>query len=266
MSKTRSGTKLHKQLLLSHGGYEVYSVDAYAVRDVSHTDEEFTHVATHDEFPRLIPQNEIWVAEHLLGEAVYFIADALARLKETAAGASSEAAYKAGLNVERYLRRRLDGADYRGGRPDKRIPDAVYVEPYLTLPDPQAPIEVWRIDGAVVRGRYKTDYTEGGHGYVYRWVPKGQIWVEAALERSELPYIVTHEYLELRLMRDRKLSYDHAHDIAAKLEYRLREGKGLLPLLAPNKERLTKADLPGLTRPEVFDYVVSRYVEKGQTG
>ena len=44
----------------------------------------------------------------------------------------------------------------------------------------------WRlVDGNVVRCTYKTDYTEGGHGQVYPWVPKREIWVEKALDRTE---------------------------------------------------------------------------------
>lgn len=39
-------------------------------------------------------------------------------------------------------------------------------------------IEVWRIDGHLVRCYYKTDYTEGGHGYVYPWCPRNEIWIE----------------------------------------------------------------------------------------
>ena len=85
------------------------------------------------------------------------------------------------------------------------MPPRIYVEQYITLPDPDGPggeVTVWLVDGAVVRDLYKTDYTEGGHGYVYPWVPKPEIWVEATLERAELPFIVAHEYLERLLMRD----------------------------------------------------------------
>jgi hypothetical protein len=155
----------------------------------------------------------------------------------------------------------LDGADYRGGKPNHRVPKKVYVGRYVTLPDGRFPVEVWLVDGSVVRGTYKTDYTEGGHGYVYRWIPKDQIWAEFNLHPSELPFIIAHEYLELRLMRDEKLDYDTAHDICSKMEYRLREGKGISKFLCTETEKLTKAKLPRLTRPEVFEYVVSHYVK-----
>src|SRR5438132_13451042 len=118
MNKVPAKPTLNKRLVLRHGEYAAYSVNALAVRDRSNNDEEFTHFATHKEFPRLIPKGEIWVADHLADcEGVYFIADALTRLKEIEAGVPEETAYEAGLNVERFLRHRLDGAEYRGGRP-----------------------------------------------------------------------------------------------------------------------------------------------------
>src|SRR5438067_959895 len=83
-------------------------------------------------------------------------------------------------------------------------------------------IDDWLVDGNMVRSLYKTDYTEGGHGYVYRWVPKQEIWVEKDLDRWELPFIVSHEYLELRLMRDLGIEYDKAHEICSKVEFDLR--------------------------------------------
>src|SRR5262249_41533961 len=149
-------------------------------------------------FPSLIPAGEIWLSDKTLDkEGVFFIANALTRLKKEAAGVREETAYTAGLNVERRLRDKLNGIEFRAGRPHKRVPAGVYVRPYATLPDPQFPIEVWLVDGNVVRSFYKTDYTEAGHGYVYRWVPKDQIWIEKDLDRRELPFIVSHEYLEL---------------------------------------------------------------------
>ena len=117
-------------------------------------------------------------------------------------------AYTAGLNVERTLRERLTGLKFRAGRPHKLAPWSVYVDHYFTIPDEKFPVNVWVADGRVIRSLYKNDYTEGGHGYVYPWVPKGEIWVEKVLDRRELPFIVTHEYLELRLMRDRGVDYD----------------------------------------------------------
>jgi hypothetical protein len=112
----------------------------------------------------------------------------------------------------------------------------------------------------MVRSWYKTDYVEGGHGYVYRWIPKQQIWIEKDLDRWELPYIVSHEYMELRLMRDEGIDYDTAHCICSKFEFELRKRRGAHSLLVSGRRRLAKRDLPRLARNEVFEYVVKTYV------
>lgn len=258
----RQRPRLHKRFIATHEGWDVFSVDPSALRCLARPDEEFGNFATRDEFPDLIPQGEIWVGEKNLDkEGVFFIADALTRVKEMERGVPYERAYTAGLNAQRMLREKMTGLKFRGGRPHKRVPTDVYVEPYLKLPDVKFPIDVWLVDGKVVRSLYKTDYTEGGHGYVYRWVPKQQIWLEKDLDRWELPYIVSHEYLELRLMRDEGLDYDGAHNICSKMEFDLRKRQGAHSILVPGRRRYSKRDVPRLTSAEFFAYALKTYVK-----
>src|SRR5947209_6270859 len=256
---------LHKRKLFTHNGYKIVALGPLAVRDISLTGEEFGNFATHPEFPRLIPEDEIWITDRLVDEeGVLFVANAAAQLRAREDGASDDQAYEAGENVERFLRHALRGAEFRDGKPHKRVPDKIYVEQYTTLPDPTRPgedVTVWLIDGALARDWYKTDYTEGGHGYVYPWVPKPEIWIEVTLDRSELPYIVSHEFLERRLMHDAGLDYDQAHEICSKVEYKLREGKRQLDFLNSGP-KLTKSDLPRLAKAELYEYVVRQYLHK----
>jgi len=254
--------KLHKKRVLSHADYTVYSVNGFAVRNVAQPDEEFGNFAMRDEFPNLIPRAEIWISEKLAPkEGVFFIANALTQLARQAAGATDQA-YDDGLEVERQLREKLNGVAFRDGKPHKHVPEAIYLEHYLTLPDPQGPVEVWLVDGNLVRSYYKTDYTEGGHGYVYPWVPRPQIWVEDGVDHREVPFIVSHEYLERRLMRDEGLGYDHAHEICSKAEFRLRKCEGATSLLTGGHHKLSKTDLPRVTGEEVFKYILDTYVRK----
>ncbi len=256
--------RLQKKFVTAHhNGWSIYSVDTAAVRCVAQPDEEFGNFASRDEFPNLIPRGEIWIgAKNLNKEGVFFIADALARFAAREKGVPDETAYTAGLNTERALRERVNGLKFRAGRPHKRVPPDLYVEHYITLADRKFPIEVWLIDGNMVRSLYKTDYTEGGHGYVYRWVPKREIWIEKDLDRWELPFIVCHEYLELRLMRDEGIDYDSAHAICSKVEFKLRKGQGGKKILAPSRSRLKKSDLVRLTQDEIFEYVRRTYVRR----
>ena len=116
MSNRRAQPKLNKRYVATHAGYDFYSVNAYAVRDIAQPDEEFGIFASREEFPDLIPENEIWIAEKTLDkEGIFFVADALTRLKEEGRGVDADRAYTAGLNVERLLRDALVFPLYDGG-------------------------------------------------------------------------------------------------------------------------------------------------------
>ena len=145
---------LRKTHMLTHGQYTAYAVDPLAVRDQSQSDEEFGNFAVHSEFPRLIPEEEIWVSNRIAQEeGLFFVANALARLRAMEEGESEDTAYEKGENVERFLRAKLRGAEFRDGRPHKRVPSRIYVEQYITLPDPDGPggeVTVWLVQGAAV--------------------------------------------------------------------------------------------------------------------
>jgi hypothetical protein len=254
---------LNKDFVVQSGGWRVFSVDASAVRCIAQPDEEFGNFATHEEFPNLIPKGEIWIGrKNLDKEGVFFLANILTRLRKQHHGISEDQAYTAGLNVERLLREKMTGLKFRNGKSHGRVPRELYIQQYITLPDPEFPIEVWLVDGNMVRCLYKTDYTEGGHGFVYRWVPKQQIWIEKDLDQWELPFIVSHEYLELRLMRDHGVEYDHAHEICSKVEFHLRKGKGIKPILGSGPRGLKKRDLVKLPKDEVLEHVVNKYLRR----
>src|SRR5438067_8668180 len=96
--KSHTRPRLNKHFVATHDGWDVYSVDASEVRNVARPDEEFGNFATQEEFPDLIPPGEIWLGERTLDrEGVYFIADALARVKLKEDGCSDDHAYEAGL-------------------------------------------------------------------------------------------------------------------------------------------------------------------------
>ncbi len=93
-------------------------------------------------------------------------------------------------------------------------------------------------------------------------MPKKEIWVEDGVDRRDLPFIVCHEYLERRLMRDEGLDYDTAHEVCSKVEFGLRKREGPTPFLVHGRRKLAKADLPGLAGEEVFEYVLKTHVRK----
>src|SRR5262249_46765878 len=122
MAQNHFDPKLHKRRVLTHEDYTVYAVNGLTARNVAPPDEEVGNFATQDDFPDLIPKGEIWISEKVAPkEGIFFIANALTQLKRQAAGATDKA-YDDGLEVERVLREKLNGVEFRDGKPHKRVP------------------------------------------------------------------------------------------------------------------------------------------------
>jgi hypothetical protein len=74
-------------------------------------------------------------------------------------------------------------------------------------------LEIAVVDGTLVRNRYDSDFVQGGHGLVYGFIPKGEIWIASETPEVELPFVAFHECFEAELMR-KGMSYNKAHDRA----------------------------------------------------
>lgn len=89
---------------------------------------------------------------------------------------------------------------------------------YDELPDG---IIVRIVDGGKVRTAHPgADFLVGGHGYVYSFIPKREIWIE---DTSDKFYIMVHEAVEYFHMRE-GMSYKEAHKLALAAEKRARRG------------------------------------------
>lgn len=77
------------------------------------------------------------------------------------------------------------------------------------------------VDGTHVRNKYDSDFSQGGNGFAYDFVPEDEIWIDAAIPEVEWPLIGFHECRESELMR-RGLSYSMAHDQAKLREDKIR--------------------------------------------
>jgi hypothetical protein len=77
------------------------------------------------------------------------------------------------------------------------------------------------VDGNRVKVLCDMDFIEGGHGYVYDYIPKDEVWFDANAGRNNLPFIAYHEAYEIRLMKQ-GMDYDTAHEHANVAEKLLR--------------------------------------------
>jgi hypothetical protein len=85
--------------------------------------------------------------------------------------------------------------------------------------DPKDRLKIYLVDGNFVRKEH-IEFTMGGHGYVYDYIPKDEIWIDENLKQKpdDLAATIKHEIFEVRKMRDEGLSYDEAHELANDME------------------------------------------------
>ena len=227
---------LNKKLIETYGKYQVYLVNGEAVRNTSQAMEEFGGSGNHY-FYDFIPENEIWIEDNVREkERDILIARELYSIKLIEGGMSQPKAYAKATDKEKDYRESLKLSKQSPEKTDKRAPDSVYVDEYGKIESEG--LTVWTVDGEVVRNKYKTDFIEGGHGYVYAWVPNDEIWLEFGIDKKEMPLLILHEFVEYIIMKYDKMKYDDAHKIAAKVEFKHRDdGFSKEDVLAMTKEK-----------------------------
>ena len=210
--------EIDKKFLSQYGHYKVYIVNGMAVRNVSPEAEEFGESGTFRDYEGIIPKNEIWIEDDVEDcEIQALVAGRLYELKCLAKGMSADKAYKLSLKREQKYRNAVEASEHEPSAHNDSAAEKIYVKKYGYIKDED--ITVWLVDGEEVREHYKHDFLEGGHGYVYKWVPNNEIWIENQTHLEEVPVLILHEYVERILMKYYKIKYDRAHEIAAKTEF-----------------------------------------------
>ncbi|MFA5805341.1 MAG: hypothetical protein WC879_11925 [Melioribacteraceae bacterium] len=194
------------------GTISIWIVDGTYVR--THIDEEFTNCGQHYNF-KYIPKNEFWLDhEGKADEQKFFIDHLLVEHKLMGKGVSYNEALEQADKVE--LSERKKSGDVKKLTKGKNLPDAkkVHIRLWKKL---ETPVSVWIIDGRLVRSVFDVDFTEGGHDYVYEFVPQNEVWIDNDLEEVERPYVLLHELHERNLMA-KGWDYDRAHEDSSKIE------------------------------------------------
>ena len=199
------------------GNLQVWIVDGTYIR--GHIDEEFTNFGQHYRFP-YIPVNELWIdreAGH--DERQFFTDHLLVEHRLMAAGMPYEKALPRADQEERKERRRA-GDVSRATHHGQKLPDGKDVHEHLWKKLENG-LSVWIVNGRLVRSVFDIDYTEGGHDYVYEFVPENEVWIDDAVVEPERGYVLLHELHERNRMAG-GWSYNKAHAESSRLEYRCR--------------------------------------------
>lgn len=83
--------------------------------------------------------------------------------------------------------------------------------------------KIYLVDGEEVRNKISVDFTMGGHGYVYDYVPEDEIWIEDLKSGFDKKATMYHELIERYIMKKYNMDYEPAHQLSTKLEYEMRK-------------------------------------------
>lgn len=200
----------------NRGRISIWVVDGAYVR--AHLDEEFTNFGQPLVF-ECIPKDEFWLDKEAQEDEQRFFIDHLLmehRLMER--GVPYDEALERADKFELAERKRAGDVHKltKGGD----LPDAkkVHVRLWKAL---ESGVSVWIVDGRLVRSVFDIDFTEGGHDYVYEYVPQNEVWIDNDLDEAERPYVLLHELHERNLMA-KGWTYSKAHDDSSRIEYNYR--------------------------------------------
>jgi hypothetical protein len=197
-------------------GFKVFIVDGEYIRD--NIDEEFTNYGQNYQF-KFVPKNELWIDKERVGwEYKYYVNSMLTINRLLSKGISHGEAIKIADKEERSERaksqlviKRIKLKKY-----PKKLKDSVHkdlIKKYSTKK-----IRVWIVSGELVRSLFFLDFTEGGHGYVYSFIPKNEVWIDDDIEPDEIKFVLLHELHERNLM-SKGMKYDPAHKKSSEIEY-----------------------------------------------
>jgi len=200
--------------------FTVWIVDGKYIRD--NIDEEFTNYGQHYRF-NFIPMNEFWIdKERKSGEEKYYIDSMLVMNRLMAKGVSHDEAVKKADTVERKERAKsnLMKKEVAVKKHEEELLKIIHKK--LLKEFSTEKIKVWVIDGEAVRNLFFLDFTEGGHEFVYPFVPKEEVWIDNDVGKDEIKFVLLHEMHERKLMKG-GMKYDDAHKSSSEIEYYCRK-------------------------------------------
>jgi hypothetical protein len=207
--------------ICDHGDREVWLVDGAMVR--RDLNDDFVESGCHI-WGDYIPKNEIWIEKDTdENEWKYFLKNIDVEEKYLAEGKTIEESSKKADAVEEKDRRRKSRIQkiLESRNKNKEALEKIHkhkLEKYST-----EYIDVWLVNGEIIRGIYGLEYGFGGHGFVYHFVPKNEVWIEEVLDPHERKIILLHELHERILMAQEGKDYLSAHHGATIVEMHYRK-------------------------------------------
>lgn len=189
-------------------GFTVWLVDGKYVRDNMNVD--FTNYGQHYLFD-FIPEDEFWIDEEEVPGEEKFYSDSMLAMNQLLKNKILHAeAVKMADEAEKKDRMEIYKNESNIEKAKKNLRKTL-------LKKYSKKIKVWLVNGRTVRDLFFIDFTEGGHGYVYNFIPKNEVWVDDDMSVREFKPVLVHELHERKLMI-KDMAYEPAHKRANERE------------------------------------------------
>ncbi len=189
---------MKKPYLQKHGivsGFTVWIVDGNYIR--THLHEEFTNFGQHLVF-QFIPKDEFWIDhEASKRKEIPFYIDHL--IEENRLLKQGKKYNHALLKADQLEKMERQKSPIYQEFKDK-ILNGIRIKKIKKYCHK---IDIWIVDGELVRDRFFIDFTEGGHHYRYRFIPHHEVWIDDDISLRERKYVILHELTERNLMAER---------------------------------------------------------------
>lgn len=247
-----TGAAVYRLLSGSTEGQEIWIVDGAAVRRSIYP--EFLYGGNSERY-LFIPKGEIWIDNAIAAEEfAYTVAHELhERTLMATRGDSYDDAHNSALAVERTMRQRdqvlahrhevalprVSPTDCDGVKGITGLPDSLRLRHvYRALDTVRDGLTVWIVDGAAVRRDVFPDFGLSGNDRAYRFIPKGEIWIDDQISCEETEFSVATELIERTLMGE-GVPYNEAYEQALARVLDLRIGHAHR---AAEKPRIVRPD------------------------
>ena len=195
--------------------FRIWIVDGKYIRD--RIEKEFTNFGQHYRF-KFIPEDELWVdRESKPGEEQIYIDSMIALVSWLKKGATYSEATKHADKIEKRERSKSEIIKKIKEKIKHKEEALKLIHLKLLKSYSRENIKVWIVDGRLVRDLFFIDFTEGGHGIVYPFIPKNEVWIDDDLNARERRFVLLHELYEKNLMLQ-GMNYENAHKKASEIE------------------------------------------------
>ena len=213
--------KIYIKKELEIAGFTVWVVDGRYIRE--NLDKDFNNFGQHYRF-KFIPKKELWIdKEHSGGEGEkrFYINSMLTMDRFLSAGISHKKASEI-VNVLEKEERAKSAYFKKCFKPNyiskSKSNQIKKIHKRLLKKYSMKTLNVWIIDGELVRGLYFIDFTQGGHDKVYNFIPENEIWIDDDVSQNEMKFVLLHEIHERNLMK-KGMKYDPAHQSSNAIEF-----------------------------------------------